>query len=119
MGLPKLVGIIDYYDDSGLLVDWKTGGELETNDIVLQGLCYKTLMEQNNYNVSKILFINLEAGQKLELPRTTSGYLYKLVSSFVDKVRHDKFEKKESGKCNNCYFQLRCELEGSKLWWMI
>lgn len=115
--LPPFVGKTDLYvEGQGLLIDWKTGKGIMSDSWMLQGKIYKMALENEGYQVERVVFVGLDTGQSLELPRTTSGWVHQVVGGVVDMIKRDRFPRCVSPLCNWCPFQLACECRGIGLW---
>lgn len=115
--LPSFTGKTDLYvKGQKLLVDWKTGKGIMSDSWMLQGKIYEMALKNEGYPVERIVFVGLETGQSLDLPRTTEGWVYKIVKGVVDMISRDRFPKCETPLCGWCPYQLACGFEGVGLW---
>jgi len=118
--LPTLVNVIDaYWEEDGAVVDWKTGNAEMSEEFMVQGKVNETSLKMNGYKCERVFFYGLYNGRLLTVPKITDGWLYKLVWQMAEMVKAEKFPKRQSGLCEYCPFQLRCEFDGTCLWWEI
>lgn len=100
-----------YFSDVKMLVDWKTGNNVQMDDeLVLQGLLYKLGLIKEGHEVDKVIFVDLTKGNEPPMPMITSGFLYSKARQMCDMIVNDRFPSKESYLCNYCEYKLSCEL---------
>lgn len=115
--LPPFVGKTDLYvEGQKLVIDWKTGKGIMNDNWALQGKIYEMFLKKEGYQVERVVFVGLDTGQSLDLPRTTSGWVHQVVAGVVDMIKRDRFPRCVSPLCNWCPFQLACEFKGVGLW---
>lgn len=113
--LPPFRSIVDFYGNKTVL-DWKTGrGGLHESSI-RQGKIYKSALQRLGYEVEKVLFVFLDVGASLQIPKTTDGWIYKTARRMVNMVEADRFPKNPSGLCGWCPYVIDCEFEDVCLW---
>lgn len=119
--LPAFVGIIDAYYPNGLVIDWKTGNEdlIGNGTHSIQGKIYEMLMEAKGYEVKKVIFVYLDNGKIMQLPRTTKGLVYQKAKSVMNMIEKGYFPAKRGYWCKYCPYRLACEFEATPYWVMI
>jgi len=110
--------IIDcYWEDSGTIIDWKTGklNQITTSEII-QGQVEKMVLESHGYKVNKVIFVGLMMGFTLQMPSSTNTHIETIVTQIFKSVTDNRFDKKRNQFCPWCEHQIRCDLEGRCLW---
>ena len=116
--IPPIGGIVDAYFDDGTCVDWKTGKYAEMDSsLMVQGKVYQTILEANGYPVNKVLFVNLNRGVNLTLPRLTDAWLLQKITHMLNVIESGRFVPKESGLCRKwCGYVLSCNTRHKCPW---
>lgn len=117
--LPPFEGIIDaFFEDVGVVVDWKTGKYEEmSSERMVQGKIYEMLLKANGHDVKGVLFNNLNLGRQLTLPKITDGWIKNIGEQMVSSILSNRFPKTENGLCNGwCEYALACSFSGACPW---
>lgn len=103
-------GYIDWFDaDTGIVRDWKTSKSPKlTEEMYIQGLIYKAMLEQEGFKVNQVIFEMLFTGKSLALPRVGDNWLYNKIKELLESVKLGKYPKRTSWLCDWCSWQIRC-----------
>jgi len=118
-GLPLIYGKPDlYFDDVGLIVDWKTGKCRGLNDsLKIQGHIYKLILEANGYHPKKVVFDYVAYGRRIILPKVSTEWVRMKIEEIVSSVNMNRFPKIKSPLCTKwCGYRLDCDLDKSCPW---
>lgn len=113
-GILPVNGIVDaYFDKVEMWVDWKTGNSTElTEQNLIQGKVYEMLLKYNGYPVKKGLFVNLNKGVRIPMPKISDNYLETRIHDMLAKIDAEDFSPTASGLCNKwCEYRLACDLK--------
>jgi hypothetical protein len=111
-----LVGVVDFYC-RGTIIDWKsTSNPYFVEDRARQAKGYEILLRNNNYEVSRILFYDLNRGTAVETPKMSDDLFQRQLSEALRQMEEERFRPQMSGRCKNCEYILDCELYDSCLW---
>ena len=119
LDLPPIEVIIDaYFEDIGMITDWKFGANEEMNEArLIQGKTYEVVVRMHGYPVKSVLFNNLTVGKQLPMPDVTDGWLESRIRSMVKSINGGQFTKRESGLCKRyCGYKLACDLSEDCPW---
>ena len=113
-----LHGVIDvYFGEDRTLIDWKSyDATMISPSMTLQGAIYKVLLEENKFPVDKILFVFLESGRVLQLPKTTKGFVLEQMHRVKTIADSGVYRPNFSFGCRACPFVLDCNFLNDKLW---
>lgn len=113
----QFVGILDFYSkEEGVAIDWKTGSSMMSPNHLRQGKIYEVLLRENNYPAKKIMFLSLESGMALPVPRVTDGWIQKEVDRMRDMIERGRFFANRGPLCGWCPYILDCDFEGTCFW---
>lgn len=109
--------IIDsYWEEDGLLVDWKSGNKvtLDVQDYI-QGTIEKTILQALGHKVNTVMFVMLLSGQKMVMNPQPENFIMERAKKMIQYWMTNTFPKIRGQGCVYCGWNLRCTLLDNKL----
>jgi len=114
------VTVVDaYWEQDETIIDWKSGNmSMLSESEYMQGQVMKIILQNLHKKVSKIMFIGLLNGLRLEMPHIDDSYVFERIARLREFVEANHFPRIRGSHCYWCGNVLRCELneKGVGLW---